>query len=143
MCLCREKIDNGENSFQPLRSLLSWALAKTVRNCVVCVCFYASKTDCIWLTGALIMGDGFASRYLGLPIVRYIYGPELGSATILSEEKRELAEFIRNYEAWHVEEFPMWSMQNPGENEALVKYPWLMGGRKIWILAGSSIAQKS
>lgn len=104
------------------------------------------------------MGDGFASRYLGLPIVRClsmgmegdnhkvlcaVFKAELGRATILSEKKRELAEFIRNYEAWHVEEFPMWSIQSPGENEALVKCPWLMGGRKIWILAGSSMSQKS
>lgn len=99
------------------------------------------------------MGDGFASRYLDLPIVRCISmglggdnhkvlcSKQLGRATILSEEKRELAEFKRNYEAWHVEEFLMWSMWSPEENEALVKCPWLMGGRKIWILAGSSIAQ--
>lgn len=89
-------------------------------------------------------GGWICIKIFGSPYSKIrIYGPELGSATVLSEEKRELAEFIRNYETWHVEEFPMGSMQNPGENEALVECPWLMGGRKIWILAGSSIAQKS
>lgn len=76
----------GKIAFSHFGPFCHWTLARTAKNCLVfffSFFFHASETDCIWKTGTLIMGNGFASEYLGLPITGYIsmvLGGESGAA---------------------------------------------------------------
>lgn len=131
MCLYRERIDNGENSFQPLRFLLSWTLARTARSCLVLFFFFsfcASETDCFRKTGIPIMGNGSASEHLGLSIQQDTYlwsweeGVESPDAMVQSRIRsgycplrEERGNTSRNSEentrVRHVEGFLMWNAQ--------------------------------